>query len=159
VGLNVLGYCRALYDYDSTVDEELTFYEGEIIAILRRSGVSHGGEEDVDDGWWEGVLLPDGPQGVFPSLVVEECGPNGEELTPVASPLDGEEMEDDEVGVSGAPPPPGTPPVVPTFLLPPSCVIITQPTPDTEHMPNQGSLTSIFMNVRQMLTFYVLTHF
>lgn len=85
-GVKVLGYCRALYDYDATADEELTFYEGEIIAILRRSGVAHGGEageEEVDDGWWEGRLLPDGPQGVFPSLVVEECGPNGEELTPV----------------------------------------------------------------------------
>lgn len=75
-----VGYCRALYDYDATSDEELTFYEGEVIAILRRRGVH--GDGDVDDGWWEGQLLPDGPRGVFPSLVVEECGPNGEELTP-----------------------------------------------------------------------------
>lgn len=75
----IVGYCRALYDYDATSDEELTFYEGEVIAILRRSGI-HG--DDVDDGWWQGQLLPDGPKGVFPSLVVEECGPNGEELTP-----------------------------------------------------------------------------
>jgi hypothetical protein len=27
-------------------------------------------------------LLTDGTRGVFPSLVVEECGPNSEELTP-----------------------------------------------------------------------------
>ena len=75
----IIGYCRALYDYDATSDEELTFYEGEVIGIIRRSGI-HG--DDVDDGWWQGQLLPDGPRGVFPSLVVEDCGPNGEELTP-----------------------------------------------------------------------------
>ena len=75
----VLGYCRALYDYDATTDEELTFYEGEVIAVMRRSGVDGG---NVDDGWWQGKLLPDGPVGVFPSLVVQECGPNGEDLSP-----------------------------------------------------------------------------
>jgi hypothetical protein len=76
----IIGYCRAMYDYDATSDEELTFYEGEVIAIFRRSGALH--DQDVDDGWWEGQLLTDGTRGVFPSLVVEECGPNGEELTP-----------------------------------------------------------------------------
>lgn len=75
----IVGYCRALYDYDATSDEELTFYEGEIIAILRKTAIH---DQDVDDGWWEGLLLPSGPKGVFPSLVVEECGANGEELTP-----------------------------------------------------------------------------
>ena len=75
----VLGYCRALYDYDATTDEELIFYEGEVIAVMRRSGVDGG---NVDDGWWQGKLLPDGPIGVFPSLVVQECGPNGEDLSP-----------------------------------------------------------------------------
>ena len=125
-----VGYCRALYDYDATSDEELTFYEGEMIAILRRSGV-HG--EDVDDGWWEGRLLPDGPKGVFPSLLVEECGPNGEELTPKGTPA---ETPDGE----SAPPPPGTPPTVPNFLLPPERVIITQPTPETEFPASHGSV-------------------
>lgn len=129
----VLGYCRALYDYDATSDEELTFYEGEVIAILRRSGV-HG--EDVDDGWWEGRLLPDGPKGVFPSLVVEECGPNGEEITPKGTPA---ETPDGE----SAPPPPGTPPIVPNFLLPPERVIITQPTPETEFPSSHGTLRSV----------------
>ncbi|XP_046633311.1 protein nervous wreck-like isoform X3 [Daphnia pulicaria] len=117
----IIGYCRAMYDYDATSDEELTFYEGEVIAIFRRSGALH--DQDVDDGWWEGQLLTDGTRGVFPSLVVEECGPNGEELTPKVSPATPEEE---------SVPPPGSPPVVPTFLLPPERVIITQPTPETE---------------------------
>lgn len=129
----VVGYCRALYDYDATSDEELTFYEGETIAIIRRSGV-HG--EDVDDGWWEGRLLPDGPKGVFPSLLVEECGPNGEEITPKGTPA---ETPDGE----SAPPPPGTPPTVPNFLLPPERVIITQPTPETEFPSSHGSVNFI----------------
>ena len=78
----VLGYCRALYDYDATTDEELTFYEGEVIAVMRRSGVEGG---SVDDGWWQGKLLPDGPIGVFPSLVVQDCGSSGEDLSPSCS--------------------------------------------------------------------------
>ena len=45
------------------------------------------------------------------------------------------EEEDDDF----APSPPGSPPIVPTFLLPPERVIITQPTPETEFSPaHQG---------------------
>lgn len=40
-------------------------------------------------------------------------------------------------------PPPGTPPVVPTFLLPPERVIITQPTPETE-FPSNGTYSNFF---------------
>lgn len=118
-----VGYCRAAYDYEATSEEELSFFEGDILVILRRTGIH---DDDVDDGWWEGQLLPDGPKGVFPSLVVEECGPHGEELTPKGSPV----CDEDSV------PPPGTPPVVPNFLLPPETIIITQPTPETE-FPSQ----------------------
>lgn len=124
----IISYCRALYDYEATSDEELSFYEGEIIGIIRRNGI-HG--PDVDDGWWEGILMSDNQRGVFPSLVVEECGPNGEELTPRESPTFEEESA----------PPPGTPPEVPIFLLPPERVIITQPTPETE-FPNQDLFES-----------------
>ncbi|XP_037905426.1 protein nervous wreck isoform X2 [Hermetia illucens] len=66
-------YCIALYDYDATAQDELTFEEGQIIKIITKS--AHG----VDDGWWEGEL--DGKVGNFPSLVVEECDENGEPLT------------------------------------------------------------------------------
>ncbi|KAF2353183.1 SH3 domain [Trinorchestia longiramus] len=67
-------YCVALYDYEATCAEELTFEEGEVIKVLARA------VHDVDDGWWMGELR--GQQGLFPSLVVEECGMDGEPLTP-----------------------------------------------------------------------------
>lgn len=72
-------YCIALYDYDATAEDELTFEEGTIIRVVTKA--AHG----VDDGWWEGEL--DGKVGNFPSLVVEECDGNGEPLS------DGEEPD------------------------------------------------------------------
>lgn len=108
-------HCRAMYDYEATCAEEISFSEGQIIRILKKS------VHDVDDGWWEGEV--DGQVGLFPSLVVEECRSDGEPLTPDA--------------VSGASPcttpPLHTPPEVPGFLLPPERVIITQPTPVVEN--------------------------
>jgi len=67
-------YCIALYDYDATCDEELSFLEGDIMKVLRKE------PHDVDDGWWEGELR--NQRGIFPSLVVEPCGPDGSPLTP-----------------------------------------------------------------------------
>lgn len=67
--------CQAVYDYEATCDEELTFFEGQIIRILKKVVC------DVDDGWWEGEI--DGQVGLFPSLVVEELKENGEPLTPM----------------------------------------------------------------------------
>lgn len=70
-------FCRAVYDYEATCSEEITFCEGQIIRILKRT------VHDVDDGWWEGEV--DGQVGLFPSLVVEECRSDGEPLTPDVS--------------------------------------------------------------------------
>lgn len=67
-------YCVALYDYDATSDEELTFFEGDVLRIIRTE------PHDVDDGWWEGELR--GQKGIFPSLVVESCASDGAPLTP-----------------------------------------------------------------------------
>lgn len=68
-------FCIALYDYEATCEDELTFNEGQVLQVLRK--VVH---DEVDDGWWEGQI---GDQiGLFPSLVVEECRENGEPLTP-----------------------------------------------------------------------------
>ena len=70
-------WCIAMYDYEATCNEELTFLEGQIIKIRKRT------LHDVDDGWWEGEM--DGKIGQFPSLVVEECRKNGQPLTPEVS--------------------------------------------------------------------------
>jgi len=71
-------YCIALYDYEATCPEELTFVENQVIKLVNKN------PHDVDDGWWEGNL--DGVTGLFPSLVVEECRPNGQPLTPEVNP-------------------------------------------------------------------------
>ncbi|KAH9373410.1 hypothetical protein HPB48_009455 [Haemaphysalis longicornis] len=69
-------YCRAIYDYEPTCADELGFYEGQVIRILRT--VVHDG---VDDGWWEGEL--EGRTGIFPSLMVEALKVTGEPQTPM----------------------------------------------------------------------------
>lgn len=108
-------YCRAIYDYEPTCDDELGFAEGQVIRILRT--VVHDG---VDDGWWEGEL--DGRTGIFPSLMVEALKVTGEPQTPMEDP-----------SMDTVPPPPAFTPPKPSFLVPPAQVILTQPTPDHEH--------------------------
>ncbi|KAM0735464.1 Protein nervous wreck [Formica fusca] len=91
-------YCIALYDYDATCDEELSFLEGDIIRVLRKE------PHEVDDGWWEGDLRDQ--RGIFPSLVVEPCAPDGSPLTP-----------QENVTPPSSAPPVFTPPEIPEFLL------------------------------------------
>ncbi|XP_054013454.1 protein nervous wreck isoform X2 [Hylaeus anthracinus] len=91
-------YCIALYDYDATCDEELSFFEGDIMRVLKKE------PHDVDDGWWEGELR--GQRGLFPSLIVEPCGADGSPLTP-----------QENVTPPSSAPPVFTPPEVPEFLL------------------------------------------
>ncbi|MBN3305904.1 FCSD1 protein, partial [Amia calva] len=90
------GLARALYEYCGQSAEELSFPEGALIRLRRRS---YG---DVDDGFWEGELH--GRVGVFPSLVVEVLGEGDEEE---------EEDEEEEVSVPTPTPtpPPFSPPV------------------------------------------------
>ncbi|XP_077519125.1 FCH and double SH3 domains nervous wreck isoform X1 [Amblyomma americanum] len=107
-------YCRAIYDYEPTCSDELGFSEGQVIRILRT--VVHDG---VDDGWWEGEL--EGRTGIFPSLMVEALKVTGEPQTPM-----------DDPSMDSVPPPPAFTPPKPAFLVPPSQVILTQPTPDHE---------------------------
>lgn len=44
-----------------------------------------------------------------------------------------EEIDEDDVSDSGIQPPCYTPPEIPTHLLPPEKVVVTQPTPEIEH--------------------------
>jgi hypothetical protein len=60
----VLKMLVSLYSYDKTEDNELTFGEGEAIALL----------EENDSGWWKGRLERTGEEGLFPSNFVEEQG-------------------------------------------------------------------------------------
>ncbi|XP_056418988.1 CD2-associated protein isoform X2 [Hyla sarda] len=48
--------CRALYNYDATNDDELSFKEGDIIHLISK--------DSGDPGWWKGEL--NGKEGVFP---------------------------------------------------------------------------------------------
>nr|BAK22648.1 nervous wreck L [Bombyx mori] len=75
VDLPTLGYCFALYDYEAEACDELNLEEGQIIRVVSRNA------HDVDDGWWRGET--NGIVGNFPSLIVEECGENGEPLSVV----------------------------------------------------------------------------
>ncbi|KAL0973473.1 hypothetical protein UPYG_G00204380 [Umbra pygmaea] len=63
-----LSFVRALYDYESQADEELSFPEGAVIRLLNR-------DTQTDDGFWEGEF--NGRVGVFPSVLVEDLMENG----------------------------------------------------------------------------------
>ncbi|XP_040285812.1 CD2-associated protein-like [Bufo bufo] len=48
--------CRALYNYDATNDDELSFKDGDILHLISK--------DTGDPGWWRGEL--NGKEGVFP---------------------------------------------------------------------------------------------
>lgn len=122
-------YCVALYDYDATAEDELTFEEGQIIRLITME--PHG----VDDGWWEGEL--NGKVGNFPSLVVEQCDENGD---PFTDPEDeGDEYDDEDEEIL---PPTGAPPVIPGMTL--ADVIITTPPSQDSSMSFNCKLSTSF---------------
>ena len=109
-------FCKALYDYEKTGSDEISFDEDDIIRILKRE------PNGVDDGWWLGEIRVgenEGKRGLFPSIVVEECNENGD------SP--------DDSSITSPPsfaPPSFDAPGVPSALLPPEKIMIINPTPD-----------------------------
>ncbi|RIA94592.1 hypothetical protein C1645_548873 [Glomus cerebriforme] len=56
-------YVKALYDYQKTIPEEISFTAGDIIAVLNTHS----------DGWWEGEILDESrkSRGLFPSNYTE----------------------------------------------------------------------------------------
>ncbi|KAG8182298.1 hypothetical protein JTE90_011116 [Oedothorax gibbosus] len=59
-GISTLTQCRALYEYDAKMSDELTLRPGDTIILVQKT----------EDGWWQGEL--NGMMGVFPSTYVEE---------------------------------------------------------------------------------------
>ncbi|XP_064401816.1 nostrin-like [Halichondria panicea] len=59
-GLDYVGECKVLYEYDATQEDELTVRPDDIIKII----------EKFDTEWWQGEV--NGQVGVFPSSYVEE---------------------------------------------------------------------------------------
>lgn len=148
-------YMRAIYDYEATNSEEISFSAGDIIEIIDSSS---------EDGWWTGKNSQ-GAIGHFPSLLVGDLEDEEEEeedeeseeddddnshanlptlppvlsappdLPPVIAPPGGELLEGQVNG--GAPT--FAPPPKPTSLMTPQTVVIIQPTPEIESKPMLGS--------------------
>eukprot|EP01095_Lingulamoeba_sp_RSL-Kostka_P004491 TRINITY_DN15737_c0_g1_i2.p1 TRINITY_DN15737_c0_g1~~TRINITY_DN15737_c0_g1_i2.p1 ORF type:complete len:283 (+),score=96.72 TRINITY_DN15737_c0_g1_i2:603-1451(+) len=71
-----IGKCRALYDYQQSDSNELSFSAGDVITILQKD----------PSGWWQGEL--DGRIGVFPSVDwVQEINESNEIVPPSNQPV------------------------------------------------------------------------
>lgn len=62
-GKRILFYVRALYDYQATIPEEISFIKDDILLVL----------EMQEDGWWEGEVVnsKNPKRGLFPSNFVQ----------------------------------------------------------------------------------------
>jgi hypothetical protein len=56
--------CTALYDFEATEDNELTFAEGDTIVQV---------DDQISDDWWSGTNARTGEQGLFPANYVERA--------------------------------------------------------------------------------------
>ena len=154
-------YVRAVYDYEATNSEEISFSAGDLIKIIDNSS---------EDGWWTGENK-EGAVGHFLSMLVcgmdedeEETSEDEEDDEPtlplslpnlppsisvplVASPViepteivAGEEARGEPSSVpEQAAPPTFAPPPKPMTLMTPQTVVIIQPTPEIESKPMIGS--------------------
>eukprot|EP01117_Protostelium_nocturnum_P017261 TRINITY_DN7002_c0_g1_i1.p1 TRINITY_DN7002_c0_g1~~TRINITY_DN7002_c0_g1_i1.p1 ORF type:complete len:437 (-),score=193.79 TRINITY_DN7002_c0_g1_i1:34-1344(-) len=59
-GLQPVGKCKVIFDYQAQRDDELSLKTGEVVVVLRKQ----------EDDWWLGIL--NNTSGVFPSTFVEE---------------------------------------------------------------------------------------
>ena len=67
MGVNIQCFCslqkfRALYDYSAADDDEVSFFDGDLITDVTV----------IDDGWWEGRVERTGQYGMLPSNYVEQ---------------------------------------------------------------------------------------
>ena len=145
-------YARAIYDYEATSNEEISFQSGELIRIIDNSS---------DDGWWTGENR-DGKVGHFPSMLVSDLDAEEEDededeeeseeeddedtvpisisLPPIAPPsLVTVESVEEESTPRPPLPPMFAPPPKPMNLMAPQAVVIIQPTPEIESRPVIGS--------------------
>ncbi|XP_052228176.1 F-BAR and double SH3 domains protein 2-like isoform X2 [Dreissena polymorpha] len=131
-------WVRALYDYEGTSSEELSFVEGTLIRVLRKD------ENGIDDGFWEGEL--NGRVGVFPSLVVQELtGPDVMDFpSPLQSPPD--YMPPPPVTITAATPETEHPPASPISLVPNGTVHLSPHRRRHVRQFSQGSRKVIVVN-------------
>lgn len=54
-------YCQALYDYSTVDPSSLSFEAGDVLEV----------HTQLESGWWDGYLGPNGPRGWFPSNYVK----------------------------------------------------------------------------------------
>ncbi|XP_078287077.1 mitogen-activated protein kinase kinase kinase 10-like [Rhinoraja longicauda] len=73
------GCWTAVFDYESTADEELTLRRGDLVELLSRDSTVSG-----DEGWWTGKI--EGKVGVFPCNYVSSRAQPGRGYYPTAPP-------------------------------------------------------------------------
>ncbi|XP_069764288.1 mitogen-activated protein kinase kinase kinase 10 [Narcine bancroftii] len=85
------GFWTAVFDYESTADEELTLRRGDLVELLSQDCTVSG-----DEGWWTGKIKD--KVGVFPSNYVSELRPD----YPAPPVIDfGELLLEEIIGVGG----------------------------------------------------------
>ena len=151
---NLAQFVRALYPYEATNSEEISFETGELIRIV---------DDSSDDGWWTGESK-NGKVGHFPSMLVigldddqdeeedeedEESSSQTTSVPPsislstmapsILTTIENVNSESDGSSIPTVPPPTFAPPPKPMSLMAPQTVVIIQPTPEIESRPVLGS--------------------
>lgn len=85
-------YCRTLFAYEGTNEDELTFKEGEIIQLISK--------ETGETGWWKGEL--NGKEGVFPDNFAVQINELDKDFPPPRVLWFGKSGEDAALGHRGA---------------------------------------------------------
>ena len=68
--LGVQVWCRCLWEYAAEYEDDLRIEPGDIIQVT---------DAEYDEGWWEGLNMRTGAQGIFPINHVEPCDGPGQQ--------------------------------------------------------------------------------